>query len=123
MAAGAYDLALENGADFSVTFTYLASDGVTPINLTNYTAKSEIRPSLDWPDPALITLTNGNGITLGGAAGTIILALTYTQVALLMAQLPSGQGVWDLFIYSPATPSVHSRVVAGAVKVQQVATR
>lgn len=51
----------------------------------------QLRTSYEAPSAA-ISLTQASGITLGGAAGTIVVALTDTQTS----ALPAGRYVYDL---------------------------
>lgn len=77
MAAGKYNFKVDQGASFTLPITWKDS-GDSPIDLTGYTAKFTI---LDEDYNALLELTDGSGITLGGAAGTISVALTAAQTA------------------------------------------
>lgn len=93
---GNYDIICLQGATFDTIFTY--SVGGTPINLTGYTAAMQVRPS--YPAAPIISLTTGNGITLGGAAGTIRVQIaagttaSYKAAQLLYdLELTSGSGV------------------------------
>lgn len=76
------------GETWSIQFTWKMDN--TAVDLTNYTARMQIR-NARYGAP-LLSLTNGSGITLGGAAGTIIVALTATQTA----ALPTGALLYDL---------------------------
>ena len=66
-----YDLIMYQGASWDYQFTWSVSG--SPVNLTGYTARMQVRPSY-ISDSVILSLTNGSGITLGGAAGTIALA-------------------------------------------------
>ena len=46
----------------------------SPVNLTGYTAQMDVRRGIG-DTSALISLTQASGITLGGAAGTIVLTI------------------------------------------------
>jgi len=48
---------------------------------------------------AVLSLTNGSGITLGGAAGTIVLGITATQTSAIAA----GKYFYDLELTSGST--------------------
>lgn len=129
MPAGTWNTVIEQGADWTRTLTWQDSGG-TPINLTGYTAKMQIRLSSD--STALIVELNsapatGKGtITLGGALGTIQLDLTAALTATLSfaggetgTVTEAGEtvegllGVHDLELTSPT--GVVTRLVAGAV--------
>ena len=58
----------DQATTFDLQFTI--QTGNTLWDLTNYTATMTIRPFVGSNTTTLV-LTNGNGITLGGAAGTV----------------------------------------------------
>ncbi len=63
-------------------------------DLTGYTARMKVRQTVGAADPPLLSLaTGGTGITLGGAAGTVAIAVTNAQTAALTFTSP---GVYDL---------------------------
>lgn len=86
MQVGHYDFSVKRGQDWSQVFT------IVGYNLTAYTGEMVIRAH--WTTDTLITLTNGNGLTLGN--GTYTIALTDTQTMLL----DSGKYVYDLKVTS-----------------------
>lgn len=65
---------IDQNADFDLGVTWKDSTG-TPVNLTGYTAKFTI--SAGTNKAPLVTVTTGAGITLGGSAGTIAIAIPY----------------------------------------------
>lgn len=84
MAAAEYNFSIEEGATFSKVITYYNSSGAL-VDLTSYTAAMMAKVNIDDTTPVI----NSSGesanltITLGGAAGTITLAMTATQTAAL----------------------------------------
>lgn len=84
MIAGQYNFIIQQGSTFALTFTYEDQDEVV-IDLTGYTAR--LKAKVDYSQTsAVIDLTTSNGgITLGGAAGTIALAMTAAATAALTA--------------------------------------
>lgn len=68
------DLEIEKGATFDPVMTYQNKDE-SPVDITNWTAKMEIR-ILDDPFTILDTLTELDGIVLGGINGTITFNIT-----------------------------------------------
>lgn len=87
--------------------------GLPPaIDLTGYTANLKIRASRDASAAALVSLTQADGITLGGVAGTVAVALSAARTA----ALPAGTCFYDLVL----TPPVGNPVpfVAGEVRVE-----
>lgn len=82
---GQYDSwEIYRGATFSTTLTYRDSSNAL-VDLTGYTARLQLKSSRSLDAAALITLTSGSGITLGGAAGTIAIVITDEQTATLAA--------------------------------------
>jgi hypothetical protein len=79
MSAARLDLVVEQGADWTTKFTWHDSSG-SAVDLTNYSARLKARPT-KGSGTVLVNLTDGGGITLGGAAGTITLAVTAATTA------------------------------------------
>lgn len=76
-------LTAQQNADFDVVLTYTDANG-TPINLTGYTAAMQVR--LTYPETtAVVSLTNGSGITIGGVAGTLTIHIPAATTATLQA--------------------------------------
>ena len=93
---GTLNLTMYQGASWDYTLTWTTSG--TPVNLTNYTARMQVRVS--HPDQAtVLSITSGSGITLGGTAGTILLEASPATTA----GVPSGQYVSDLELVSPGS--------------------
>ena len=78
------DLALYRGATFDTTVTWLDSDG-DPVDLTGYTATFRAgRTRYGSTTVQVLALaTGGDGITLGGVAGTIAVTATAAQTRLI----------------------------------------
>lgn len=88
MAAGKYHLTIEQGATFARTFTW-KDENDDPIDLTSYTARAKMKtPS----GTEIASLTDADGLTLGGAAGTIAMELSADATAAMTFEI----GVWDL---------------------------
>lgn len=116
MAAGVYNITIEQGSTFTLNLTWKDSSGAA-INITGYTARMQVRKSVDAASTTL-SLTSGAGdITLGGAAGTI----SITVSAASTASIASGNYVYDLELVSGA--GVVTRLLQGAVTVSPEVTR
>ncbi len=101
---------------FELTITWKDSAG-TAINLSGYTARMQVRETYSSTTP-IVSLTNGAGITLGGAAGTIAIVISATTTAALAAPF---SGVYDLEIVSAG--GVVTRLVQGTATVSAEVTR
>lgn len=115
IAPGILNLTFSQGATWKLSMTYTNSTG-DPINLTNYTARMQARPSYESAITVL-NLANGTGITLGGTAGSIDLLVPATTTAAIGA----AQYVYDLEIAS-ASDEV-TRVIEGTLQVTPEVTR
>lgn len=116
MVAGVYDIVCEQGASFLRTLVW-QDENETPINLTGYTARMQVRPTVQ-SNTVLVSLTTENGaITLGGATGEVRLELTATQTN----ALPAGRAVYDLELVS--TYGFVTRLVEGSFTVKAQVTR
>ena len=115
MAATTYDILIEQGATFSQLVTYKES-GVA-INLTGYTARMQVRATLESAS-TLVELTTANSrIALGGTAGTITLTISATDTA----ALTSGRGVYDLELVSGS--GIVTRLLQGVATISRNVTR
>lgn len=110
---GVYNIDCPQGASFDRTFTVTV--GGTVLNLTGYTAALQVRSGADATD-ALISLTSGSGITLGGTAGTVQVAITST----VTAGVAAGSYAYDLELYQG---SGVTRLLQGAFNVSAGVTR
>ncbi len=112
---GNYDITIYQGASFSQVFTWKDENGAA-INLTGYTARLKVRPAID-SSTVLISLADGSGITLGGAAGTITVSISATDTAALTAML----GVYDLELISGS--GAVTRLLQGNLIISNEVTR
>ena len=115
--AGPVHFEIPTYSEFGVTMTwYLTSAKTTTKDLSTYTAAMDIRRKQS-DSSALIALTSGSGITLGGSAGTIVITLTDTQTA----AVTPGPGVWDLELIDSGGSSL--RLVEGTCEFTPSVTR
>ncbi len=112
MAAGKLDIVIEEGADFSMTLTWLDNAGAA-VDITGYTARMKVKEAVGGT--LIQSLTDGSGITLGGTAGTVVIAMTAVQTA----GYDFDWGVYDLEL---VTGGVVTRLVEGAVKFTREVT-
>jgi len=89
----------------------------TPVNLTGFTARMQIRETVESTTILHTMTTENGGITLGGTAGTIALLISATDTAALTFDA----GVYDLEIISAG--GVVTEVMAGAVLLGDEVTR
>jgi len=111
---GTYNITVWQGADYDKTFT--VTQNGTALNWTGYSARMQVRDSSD-ATATLLSLTNGSGITLGGTAGTIAVAITSTQ----SAAIPAGAYAYDLELVSSG--NIVTRLLQGAFIVSGNVTR
>lgn len=115
MLAGNYNFTIDQGAHFERVITIQNSDD-SLYDLTNYTARMQIRTEIDSAD-AVIELTTENGkITLGDEDGTITLVLLAEETSDLETD-----GVYDIEIIAP-DDKVY-RVLKGKIKLELEVTR
>ena len=116
MAAGAYDIEIEQGATFELHIIYKTGAPATPVNLTGWTARMQVRLNYKAIDPALISLTTENGAITVGSAGQIDII----GLASLTDLMPAKVCVYDLEIANGATVR---RIVQGSATVTPQVTR
>ena len=114
---GYLDLSCYQGANFDYTLTW--QTGGTPVNLTNYSARMQVRDSYDGGS-AVVSLTSGTGISLSGTAGSIVIEMTAAQTAALDGT-PNTQYIYDLELQSGA--GYVTRLVEGRFFVFPEVTR
>ena len=90
MSATKQDLLIEKGATFNLVVTWRDEDNVL-VNLTDYTARMQIRETIDSATP-IVDLTDGDGITLGGTSGTITITIDDAVTSAIVESI----GVYDL---------------------------
>ena len=114
---GNYDLMIIQGATLDETFTWKDSAGVA-VNLTGYTARMQIRNERGGATLyETLTTVPTEGITLGGAAGTIRIERTPVQTGAYTFE----RGVYDIELTVTAT-GVVTRLIEGAVVVSRQVT-
>lgn len=124
MLAGIYNITCQQGSTFGRTITLKYPDPASPPadptyllwNFTGYTARMQIRRTID-SSTTLISLTTENGrISLGGASGIIELNITAADTATI-----TSSGVYDLEII--ASNGVVSRILQGDFTLSPEVTR
>lgn len=116
MPAGNYDIVCEQGATFQRELVW-SDSSEQPINLTGYTARMQVRPSIKSSE-VVIELTTANArIILYPLLGKIQLLLTAAQTA----ALPAKACVYDLELVSG---SGHvTRLLQGSFTITPEVTR
>lgn len=115
MTAQVVNIELDPGADTHIQFDWTDPSTNLPIDLTGYTAHMQVR--LTQYDPIVkldFTTTNGK-ITLGGAAGTIIISFS-------KADTDDGdwfRATYDLYIVNAGGDGTSTAVARGAVVLLQ----
>lgn len=104
------NITIDQGTTFSTTITLADEDNVL-IDLTGYTANSQIRKHYSSSN------SQSFSVTLGGVQGTVALSLTSTQTS----NLTAGRYVYDVELTSSS--NVVSRIVEGIVTVTPEVTR
>jgi len=115
--SGKRKLTLEQGATWSRVLTWEIPRGV-PVDLSNYSARMQIRETYESSTPLLsLTTAVGGGITLGGAAGTITIVVS----AAITATLLPGNHVYDIELVSAG--GVVTRLLEGQMTITPEVTR
>jgi hypothetical protein len=110
---GDLTLRMFQGATFRYALTWLEDD--VPKDLTNYTARMQVRSTYDSPT-TILDIDTDDGITLGGAAGTIELEVAATTTE----DIKPGLYVYDLELI---TGSIVTRLIEGSFYVSPEVTR
>ena len=113
--AGKYNMTIDQGATLALQMTYKDSAGDL-INLSGYSARMQVRQTVPSTSTILDLTTANGGLILGGAAGTIDVAITATASEAVAA----GQYVYDLELVNGTTVE---RLVMGTFTCRGEVTR
>ena len=117
--ASQYDIKLDQGATFEQAFVWNdVGPPKVPIDLTNYTARMQVRKSHEESDTILDVDDTDPEIALGGSNGTITLLFTDTVTAAFPAPF---KGVYDLELIDGS--DVVTRLLEGEFFVTPEVTR
>lgn len=105
------NLVIDQGSTFSVTISVLDADGAV-VDLTNYTGAAQMRKHYTS------TVSTAFVVTLGGANGTVALAMN----AATTSNVTAGRYVYDVEITDTNTLSI-TRIIEGIVTVTPNVTR
>lgn len=114
---GKYNLYVYRGATFSRVITWKDESGAL-IDLTGFTARLQMRETVESSTPFLTLTTENGGITLGDTAGTITLQATADATSAIVAT----SGVYDLELVAGNGITV-TRLIEGLVFISPEVTR
>jgi len=126
MAAGKYSFVIEQGSTTTFELQYKDSSN-TPINLSGYGARMQVRSSVD-SSTILLTLSSsllpdGTGLNMSGSNGTTPVqsgSIGLYISAATSSLLSFNEAVYDLEIHSGITVN---RILEGCVKLSKEVTR
>lgn len=129
MAAGKYSFVIEQGTTVNFEIQYKDANS-NPVDLTSYSARMQLRPTVD-SNTVYLTLSSslnsdGTGLNMSGSNGTTpptsgsigIYISAYTS-----SLLSFDTAYYDLEIYSGSTYPVTSRVLEGQIRLSKEVTR
>jgi hypothetical protein len=103
MSAGIYNLTIEQGTDWNLLFVWKDNAGVAH-DLTGYSARMQIRETIDSKLPLLCASTDAGSILLGGVDGTVEISFSENMTKAVKIN-PALFGLWQdgkegaLFVY------------------------
>ena len=112
--AGIYNITMDQGAQWTLQVVYDNNNG-TPIDLTGYTARMQVRPKFGSDNAVLTISSPSSGIVITPLTGTLNLTATTAQTG----DIPGGFYVYDLEITSGG---VVTRLMQGSVTVRDQVT-
>ena len=116
MAAGEYNLTIEQGATFSRVITWTNSAG-TQIDLTDYSVASQIR----YKHSSETAIVDFTATITDDVNGEITISLTDTQTSALNPNTSASKYVWDMELTSSGGQV--TRLLEGSVEVSPEVTR
>lgn len=118
--AAQFNLDLDAGADFQITFEFENSDA-TPIDLTGYSARMMVRRQHTSETVSLSLTSPVGGLVVSGPAGEVAVTVNKTQTAGLSSTNAVEKYVYDLEVESGA--GVVTRAMEGTFIVRPQVTR
>ena len=115
MKAGRYDFEVDQGTAFDMIVAYKQEDG-SAVDITGYTAKMIVRDYIGGT--ALLTLTNGSGLTIGNAEGFVQVVMTATQTA----AFTFNKAVYDLEVYPAGAAADAVKLLRGTITLNKEVT-
>ena len=112
MAAGNYDIVIDQGSDFALAIS-LSEDG-SPINLGSHTVSAQLRPT---PSSSTLTATFTCAITNASQG-----AVTMKLGRVLTANIAAGKYYYDTEIFNSSANTI-TRLIQGVARVTQNVTR
>jgi len=112
MAAGNYDIVIDQGADFALELE-IAQDGEA-VNLTNHTATAQLRPT---PTSSTLAGTFTCAVT-NAAQGKLKMSMGYA----VTANITAGKYYYDLELFNSGANTM-TRLIQGVARVTQNVTR
>lgn len=113
--AGNYNFTIDQGAHFERVVS-ITNSSDEPFDLTDYTARMQIRTEIDSADVVISLTTENGGITLGGEEGTITLVILAEDTADI-----TSDGVYDIEIIDDQDRVF--RVLKGKIRLEPEVTR
>jgi hypothetical protein len=114
MTPGLVNFVCPQGSTFRRTLTYSLDE--IPVDLTGYSSRLQVREA-HYSENPIISLVSGNGLSIGGSAGTIDIFIS----ASVTSEFPTGTHVYDLEIVSPS--DIVDRLIEGTFNVTPEVTR
>lgn len=115
--AGTYNLSIEQGATFEIIFQWTDANN-NPINITGYTARSQIRPDVTSSTVVCdMTIANSKLSLYSAVNGQLKMLIGATETA----TFPSGSAVWDLEMIDGSGKV--TRLLQGSVNISPEVTR
>jgi len=112
------NLHLDQGSDFRHTFLYREPDGETPIDLTGFTARAQVRESIWSATPLYEATTETAGLEISDpVAGKVVLTIAGSVSEAWLAD----QAVYDIEVVDAS--SKPSRIVQGTIYIDRESTR
>lgn len=109
---------IQQGATFTLSLNLLAADSSQRNLSSGFTAAMQGRTS-HKSDSTIFSLTNSSGITLAATSPCLVISLTATQTAALIAPV---RGVYDIELTTTSTGLVE-RIIEGTFEITPEVTR
>jgi hypothetical protein len=119
MSAGTYNFTMTQGCQYNLDLT-VTSDGTTPVNITGYSVRFQMRSSA--AGLPLVSYSTANGsITITGSTGQIFITIQESDTSPLLIN-----GLAKEFLYAVTTTTpggVDDEIVTGTITMNRALVR
>ena len=117
MAAGKYNISMDQGATFQLKLTIKGGDPAVPLDITSWTFAGKIRKSYNTPELAAFSFDIQDQIT---NTGEVVISMSSADTGAIPAEAPTSNYVYDIEATNGGSVT---RILQGAVSFSAEITK